>query len=131
MPPNPTPVRGRTKVTCSLTQISPLLQQGPPGLYAAVTMVTSGRGAWTLSPCLVLALLVCRSEQTEVKPAGCSSEEHPIASYQGELHATKPRPRLRQTTTRPHKRVFGCMITVPKVDSRSKVSLQILMHTDP
>uniref|UniRef100_A0A3P9HT45 Sema domain-containing protein n=1 Tax=Oryzias latipes TaxID=8090 RepID=A0A3P9HT45_ORYLA len=28
-------------------------------------MVTSGRGAWTLSPCLVLALLVCRSEQTE------------------------------------------------------------------
>uniref|UniRef100_A0A3P9JA03 Sema domain-containing protein n=1 Tax=Oryzias latipes TaxID=8090 RepID=A0A3P9JA03_ORYLA len=45
-------------------------------------MVTSGRGAWTLSPCLVLALLVCRSEQTEVKPAGCSSEEHPIASYQ-------------------------------------------------
>ncbi len=52
-----------------------------------VTMVTSGWGAWAISPCglvLVICSSVCLSQQPDVKPADCSRKEHPVVSHQGE-----------------------------------------------
>ncbi|XP_034720686.1 semaphorin-5B-like [Etheostoma cragini] len=48
-------------------------------------MVTSGLGAWALSPCglvLVICLSVCLSQQPHIKPAECLRKEHPVVSYQ-------------------------------------------------
>lgn len=54
-------------------------------------MITSGWGAWALSPCglvLVFCSSVCLSQQPHVKPADCSRKEHPVVSYQGECITT-------------------------------------------
>lgn len=57
-------------------------------LDVVVTMVTSGWGAWALSPCglvLVISLSVCLSQQPYVKPIDCNRKEHPVTIYQGEF----------------------------------------------
>ncbi|MEQ2261033.1 hypothetical protein XENORESO_004735 [Xenotaenia resolanae] len=48
-------------------------------------MVTTGWGAWALSPCrlmLVVGWSVCLSQQQNVSLADCSTKEHPVVSYQ-------------------------------------------------
>lgn len=58
------------------------------GLNVVVTMVTTGRRAWTLSPCglmLVIGWSVSLSQRQNVSLADCSRKEHPVVSYQGKF----------------------------------------------
>lgn len=53
-------------------------------------MVTSGWGAWALSPrglVLVICLSACLSQQPRIRPADCRRKEHPVVQYQGECQS--------------------------------------------